>query len=719
MLSFLGVGTKDFSTIIARTGESFAIVGDPYAEGGFLGWSLIRIGDLNGDSLDEIIVSAIHANTVYVIYGKRQFTQNIIYINELQPSDGFKIIGHPYEINFGVSMALLRKFRKDSHADLAITAQKASGGQNVIYILFGAMLYKNKGEIYINQIMNNSSACFKIITPVFSYAVFSLAGIGDINKDGFDDLAIGSVPYSRGSYTEQITYFIYGRPISVNSFNELQISQMSDMDGFIVTVGGFLVVGVDDVNGDGLPDVMISNYEQWQGKGNSYLMIYPHNITSPPPLLLSSQPTSDPSFSPSLLPSFSVQDPTNSPSIFEVTSQPSRYGTFPPHLQRTDKPTLAPRTVRPTRIPSVKSFTRYPIGKANPPSATPTRKPTPNPTKRPTRIPTTMMPSRMPKKPCIPSVYPTSVPSLTPTVSLSTAFQEIPIGKEGVYNIPIGKSNCIISGEGSFEIINSGGGKKIYTILPSKNTITITDFDKKYDQVSLIHFLSLYSISDLVYRTHPLQIFLSNEQKLVLPVLESSEFTENNFIFQRNYEDKKTVTKLHLDLSTVISLGVLFGCVGLFACATKLNSEDDKDIIKVLFEDRKQENVQLELYERLSSDFDSLLLGSWNSDGEDEHDEFSITNSSDSNAESGMFDDNWYLSALLKSFFSSEIDGERDDESLKASSSDDEFDDDCADIEGNYHNDDDDKWSGIVILSSNCSTDEVTTKSVVPLNTIY
>jgi hypothetical protein len=171
-LVYLGDVGTDFSANITTTGESFAIVGDPYDEGGLLGWSSIRIGDLNGDGLDEIIVSAIYANTVYVVYGKREFHQKDIYVKELSTKEGLKIIGHPDDINFGVSLTFLQEFRKGSHADLAITAQKASAGQNVIYILFGAVLFKNNADIHIEQVMNNSSACFKIIPQLLPTLVF-------------------------------------------------------------------------------------------------------------------------------------------------------------------------------------------------------------------------------------------------------------------------------------------------------------------------------------------------------------------------------------------------------------------------------------------------------------------------------------------------------------------------------------------------------------------
>jgi hypothetical protein len=283
---YLGNGVDDFATLISTTGESFAIVGDPYDGGGFLGWSSIRIGDLNGDGFDEIVVSAIFANTVYVIYGKTQFSQvNILKVNELTGKTGFKIIGHPNEINFGVSLALIHDFQKGGHSDLAVTAQTASSGQNIVYVLFGAVVFRKKADINVDLIMKNSSACFKIVAPPFSYVGFSLAGIGDINSDGYDDLAIGSVPYSRGAFTTQKTFIIYGRNIGRNNTNnELLLSTMRPDDGFTITGAGLLVVAVGDVNFDSINDVMIVDYYDWKDATSAYMITSPSNITRYPSL---------------------------------------------------------------------------------------------------------------------------------------------------------------------------------------------------------------------------------------------------------------------------------------------------------------------------------------------------------------------------------------------------------------------------------------------------
>jgi hypothetical protein len=674
---YLGNGGDNFNSIVTTTGESFEIVGDPYDGGGLLGWSSVRIGDLNGDGFDEIVVSAIYASTIYVLYGKGEFTQNSIKLKELQPGNGFRIIGRSGETNFGIALALLHDFRKGSRSDLAITAQRPSDAQNVIYILFGSVLLndKNIADIHIDRIMNNASVCFRIISPLFSYAGFSIAGIGDINRDGYDDLAIGSVPYFRGRYAEQVTYVVYGRPVNpLGRQNELQLSEMTERDGFIVTGGGFLVAGVDDVNGDGNADLMITNYQEWQGKGNGYPLVYPRNISIPVISPPSSQPSSVPSSFPTEHPSLEIHPPTNLPTTEEdALHKPvaTGGGTFPPLLQRTESPSRSPKTSRPTRIPSFKPSSRSPtIKQTDSPSLSPSTIPTKSfQTAFPT---TTKRPSNSPTDRPVSSNYPTSSPSITPTVSFaSESSKEITIDRGGVYKVPNGKGNFVISGEGSFEINGkgSGGGKKIYTILPSKNTITITGFYSKYDQISLIHFPHLLSINDLAYKTTPLQILLSREQKLILSDLDVDDLIEENFIFRKDSEHGKT--QLHLELSTIISLGILLGCLGIFGCVAQLNNDDgnkNKDM-ETNYKEEREDNGD-DLYEVIvaaggnegrqneypqnekhSSESGSLVFSSSGSELEDAtHGESEDSILMDS--ENGTIDD-WNLLSSLKSIFSS------------------------------------------------------------------
>jgi hypothetical protein len=666
-------------------------------------------------------ISALSSNIIYIFFGSNIKTD--INIDQLTTSQAIKIIGSQNDQSSGLALSSAGDFNSDGDSDLLFSAIQISPYQNVMYVVF---LHPEiiKQDILIDNLIPNKDY-FKITAPLFSFAGFSLANLGDINQDEFDDIIIGSIPYS-GRYLTQKSYVIYGRN---SSSGILDLSQLTENEGFSIIGGGFMVAGPGDVNGDGIPDIMITSYQQWQGKGNNYMMVYPRNTTT---FLPTAQPSSVPSVSPSSIPSIKTQFPTNVPTFQQTTNEPTKEGTFPPFLEATQLPSRAPRTSKPTKIPSIKPATRSPTIKTGPPSFAPTRKPTVNPTRKPTPVPASKISSKHPTKLLrITSRFPTSTPSVTPTLSLSTPFQEITINKEGNYSEHRGNINFIISGDGSFEFSGKGGGKKLYTILPAKNIITITNFNKKYDGINLIRFPSLHSINDLPYKTNPLQVFLSNDQKLLFPSIDANELTEENFIFQEDNGNKKQ-NNVQLGFSTMISLGILIGCAGLLGCFTKLNQMDEDDhysLKNALTKtgndlDTNNENVartelqnenleQLEFHnEKLSSELSSLgLSSSGNDDNED------TDSDQGSKEENELSKNDWNLFSSLKSFFSSDndsvetledkiesvldvfnvVDPEEEEEKsfIFTESDDQETDDDNIDIEGNYNNNDRDDMESL------------------------
>jgi hypothetical protein len=668
---------------------SFAIKSD---SNNLFGWSIAKINDINRDNLDDFAISALSSNVIYVFFGSK-ITTDIVVDEQLDSSIGITIIGSQNDQYTGLALSSAGDFNNDGYSDVLFSAIQISPYQNVIYILFFNS-HMMKQNVIMDTLTSNKDY-LKITAPLFCFAGFSLSNLGDINQDGFDDVIIGSIPYS-GRYLTQKSYVVYGRNVS----SPFSVTEIREEDGFTITGGGFMVGGPGDVNGDGIPDIMISSYQQWQGKWNSYIMVYPRNITRPPTFLPSSQPTSSPSLSPTSWSSIKVQDPTSTPTLQETTNEPVSEGTFPPFLGATQLPSLAPKTSKPTRVPSMKLTTHFPTVKTDLPSASPTRQPTESPTRRPTILPSTHRPSRYPTRQPISSVFPTSSPSRLSTESLSTNIKEIIIEKDGIYQLPGGEVNCVISGAGDFQITSYGDGKKIYTILPSKNTITITNFNRRYDHISLIHFPYLYSTKSLTYRTHPLQIILSNEQRLVLSSLAASDLTEENFIFHKDSENQKPIS-VQLSFASVISLGILMSCVGLTWFLVKVNGTDEADDFlskDTLDSDENEKVEELESqHENIFSEISSNMLSS-RSDSKDNSEGDSDNLSVKERVLESADDDDWNLFSSLASFFSSDddpvitlksvpditVDSEDDEEqSFLFTESEEEL-DGHLDIEGNY-----------------------------------
>jgi hypothetical protein len=556
---YLGNGIDDFSILIANSGESFAIVGDPYDDGGFLGWSSIRIGDLNGDGLDEIVVSAIFANTVYVVYGKRDFPQNLK-VSEIQQTDGFKIIGHPDEINFGVSLTLLHDFRKGSRADLAITAQTASGGQNVIYILFGAVVFGSNADLKIEEIIHNPKACFKLIAPPFSYAGFSIAGIGDINSDGYDDLAIGSVPYSRGSFSIQTTYIIYGRSITANGINELQLSMMGPEDGFIITGGGFLVTGVGDVNSDSINDMMITSYYGWNGQSCAYVITSPPNMTYSPSLQPSSQPTARiTTVSPST--HMNRTQTVNSSGITQNSSMPTLRPSIIPSVLPNSDP-----TIEPTRL-------LIAVGTSHPTQGKPSLSPTITPTSGYHRLR---------------GFPPTNPPSLMPTIN-TTNYIELDCSGPGDYQGMNETSYkfTISANQGTVNILGNDDGEatNLYVLFCPIHqvTVVIKNFRLSTDIISVTHLSAAgfpyFSVKDIPYssKSGPLTLLFCENNKLQVQLSTHSVFNlqESNFLFPQATTTKQNTNKKESQVQIGIAIAIVgLFCFILYISRTNKNPED-------------------------------------------------------------------------------------------------------------------------------------------------
>jgi hypothetical protein len=558
---YLGDGVNDFATIITTKGESFAIIGDPYQGGGFLGWSSIRVGDLNGDGIDEIMISAIYANVIYVIYGRTHFDKTINILEEMTNNKkGFQIQGSGQETNFGVGLTLVHHFRKGSHADIAVTAQRPTGGQCVVYILFGGVLFKEPigSVIAIDQIRNNPMACLRILTPLYSFAGFSLAGIGDINSDGYDDLAIGSVPYYGGSYIEQRTYILFGRKFNASE-TEFDLSKMSEKDGMIITGGGFMVTGVGDVNGDNVADVMISSYYDWKGQKSAYLISIPANMT----------------YSPSLQPSSS---PTMTPTAA------SNYSVFSNYTNSTSIPVFAP-SFRPSFVPSLfnsSSTTRLPtravfaVGTARPSAGKPSLAPSLSPTSGyhhlrgfPTKMPSPVM---------------TGMPTINTTV-----FTEIECSSalddkaDYCHRIRNGTHFLfrIIADTGIVKIIGNeeGGAKNVYVLYPPKERVDviIENFRVSTDIISVAHLneagYSYFSLEKIAYSLkngQPLTLLFCIENTLQITLLSHTKFDLQaaNFLFSQ--EDNQVVSQeqgsYRNTILAKVQIGIVAGVLFFLLC---------------------------------------------------------------------------------------------------------------------------------------------------------
>ena len=236
---------------IISTDASLFITG--VTAGDYLGYSAAVAPDLDGDGLGDLILGAPAAGTTttpgkaYVFYGLDARSGTVA----ASTADA-TLTGGTNGDRYGLAVASLGDINNDGTGDFAVSADKQdSGGVDA-----GAVyLYTSPPSGASTAVAASSS----FITGELAGDFYgrSVAGIGDINGDGFDDVSVGATGYDVGSLSGAgAMYVVYG-PVasgtsSATSYDARFLgANSSDAVGYAVSGGG-------DVDGDGYADFLTS-----------------------------------------------------------------------------------------------------------------------------------------------------------------------------------------------------------------------------------------------------------------------------------------------------------------------------------------------------------------------------------------------------------------------------------------------------------------------------
>jgi VCBS repeat-containing protein len=256
----------------SNAGESYVIYGNPapnlepdntinpvlgfkingIAPGDNLGHAVNRFGDINGDGIDDLIISAPEADPngsnsgqIYVLYGKTGDFGSSFDLSTLDGSNGFKINGIAANHKTGISISNAGDINGDGINDLIIGAPNA----RTSYVVFvrSSVLVPNFDLSTLNG--NNG---FKINAASSAHlSGFSVSAAGDVNGDGIDDLIIGTS-------NTNTSYVVFGK---TSFFSDtLNLSTLNGSNGFTITGSsnsGYSVSSAGDLNNDGFDDVII------------------------------------------------------------------------------------------------------------------------------------------------------------------------------------------------------------------------------------------------------------------------------------------------------------------------------------------------------------------------------------------------------------------------------------------------------------------------------
>jgi len=255
-----GIGNIDVSTLTGAQGF--------YIQGGvnntLAGYQVAGLGDLNGDGIDDIAISTTPlGGETYVIYGKTSGLSNITVPAALAGSQGFVIRNTADPKSVG-SIAAAGDVNGDGYQDILV-----GSNSHEAYLIFGKA--GGLGTVELSTLMATDGV--KFYSNVFT-AGNALAGNGDFNGDGYDDLVFGG-PASFSEPGHGFVYFGHGGSFSTVNLDNLAASEGFGFAGEAAgdTVGAWISFA-GDVNNDGTDELLIgaSNSLSGNASGLTYLL---------------------------------------------------------------------------------------------------------------------------------------------------------------------------------------------------------------------------------------------------------------------------------------------------------------------------------------------------------------------------------------------------------------------------------------------------------------
>lgn len=265
--AFVVFGKKDttaveLSAIEAGTG-GFAING--VNAGDQAGNKAVFTGDVNGDGIDDILLSSEYDDTngadagaAYVVFGKSDTTA--VELSAVAAGTGGFIVKGAVAGDTAGWLSHAGDVNGDGYYDLAITAPEADpGGQlsaGSVYIVFGK---SDTGAVELSNIdVGNGGYAIHGIAAG-DRAGWDVDGGTDVNGDGLPDLLIGASRAYNGANRTGAVYVVYGKKTT-------ESVQLSNVEA---GTGGFAIKGIGDgddtaavalggdFNGDGLGDIVV------------------------------------------------------------------------------------------------------------------------------------------------------------------------------------------------------------------------------------------------------------------------------------------------------------------------------------------------------------------------------------------------------------------------------------------------------------------------------
>ena len=220
----------------------------------FFGYSVASAGDVNNDTYSDVIVGAYGEDNVYIYHGSASGIGAVA---------AQTLVGDQVGSQFGISVSGAVDVNGDNYDD----------------VIVGAKLYDN-GNTDEGRVFVFHGSATGVLTAVEwskdvdqdnAYFGHAVAGVGDVNNDGYGDVLIGAYGYDNGHADEGRVYGYLGSASGVAATANVVIesNQVGAFYGYSVGFAG-------DVNNDGYDDVIVGvpSYDNGQANEGRAIVYY-------------------------------------------------------------------------------------------------------------------------------------------------------------------------------------------------------------------------------------------------------------------------------------------------------------------------------------------------------------------------------------------------------------------------------------------------------------
>ena len=240
-------------------------------------------GDVNGDGYDDFLIGTSQndeahddAGQTYLILGKATGWAMDTSLSEADAS----FWGERRGDGSGASTSGAGDINGDGFDDILIGATGSGvrdNGAGQTYLVLG----KTTGWA-MDTDLSTADASF-LGEDELDGSGLGVAGVGDVNGDGYDDFIIGASRDDDAAVDAGQTYLYFGAPTGWSMDMDIADAPISFWGEGWKDYSGYSLSGAGDVNGDGFDDILIGSHQNSEGgrqAGQTYL-IFPDRNTPP------------------------------------------------------------------------------------------------------------------------------------------------------------------------------------------------------------------------------------------------------------------------------------------------------------------------------------------------------------------------------------------------------------------------------------------------------